>query len=124
MSRAVSAMKPRSSRNKPIFTQLTLEEEILSLQEVAPETLDHLPRLFAEAVVDSATKVLGAATGEALIRWIGDRRLRDPVQVYSRLDSFLMGGSDEMKHSIDQEFRRRVHGLYRLAMGVVATSQA
>jgi hypothetical protein len=124
MSRAVSAMKPSSTRHKLVITQLTLEEEILSLQEVAPETLDHLPRLFAGAVVDSATKVLGSATGEALIRYIGDRRLRDPAQVYSRLDSFLMGGSDEMKHSIDQEFRRRVHGLYRLAMGVVATSQA
>jgi len=124
MSRAVSAMKPGSDRHKLVITQLTLEEEIFSLQEVAPGILDHLPRLFAEAVVDSATKVLGTATGEALIRRIGDRRLKDPAQVYSRLDSFLMGGSDEMKHSIDQEFRRRVHGLYKQAMGVVATSQA
>jgi hypothetical protein len=124
MSRAISAMKPASGRHSPVITQLTLEAEILSLNQVAPEILEQLPGLFAEAVVDSATKVLGAATGEALIRCIGDSRLRDPTQVYARLDSFLLGGSDEMKRSIEHEFRRRVHGLYILAMGTVATSQA
>jgi hypothetical protein len=124
MSRAVAAMRLGIGRHKPVVTQLTLEEEILSLREVAPEALEQLPELFGGAVVDSATRVLGAATGEALIRCIGDSNLKDPAQVYSRLDSFLMGGSGEMKHSIDQEFRRRVHALYRLAMGVAATAQA
>jgi len=117
-------MGPASGRHRFVITRLTLEEEILSLREVVPEALEHLPGLFAESVVDSAARVLGAATGEALVRFIGDSRLKDPAQVYSRLDSFLMGGSDEMKRSIDNEFRRRVHGLYRLAMGVAATAQA
>lgn len=121
MSRAVSALR-HGSRQKHVFTHLTLEEEIFSLREVAPEALRDLPELFAESVVDSAAKVLGEATGEALVRCIGDGRLRDPTEVYSRLESFLMGGSDEMKQAIIATFKGKVHRIYRLTMEVAARS--
>ena len=124
MSRAVSAMNHFGSRQKPVFSQLTLEEEVFSLREVAPETLKQLPDLFAASVVDSAMKVLGEATGEALIRCIGDSRLKAPVEVYARRDSFLMGGSGEMKKAIVEAFRGRAHRVYKLTMEVAATRLA
>lgn len=121
MSREVSAMQ-HGTRQKLVFTHLTLEEEIFSIHEVAPEALRELPELFAESVVDSATRVLGEATGEALIRCIGDSRLKDPTEVYARLESFLMGGSDEMKNAIIAAFKSKVHRVYRLTMEVAARS--
>jgi hypothetical protein len=76
--------------------------------------------LFAESVVDASSKVLGEATGEALVRCIGDNKLRDPEQVYASLNSFLQGGSDEMRRAIVQSFRVRVHRVYRVTMELAA----
>ena len=121
MSRAISTVK-HAGRQKLVVTQLTLEEEVFSLREVAPEALKQLPELFAESVVDSAIKVLGEATGEALVRCIGDSRLRDPNEVYSRLEHFLLGGSEEMKDAIIEAFKARVHRVYKLTMEVAAKS--
>ena len=121
MSRAISTVK-HAGRQKLVVTQLTLEEEVFSLREVAPEALKQLPELFAESVVDSAIKVLGEATGEALVRCIGDGRLRDPNEVYSRLEHFLLGGSEEMKDAIIEAFKARVHRVYKLTMEVAAKS--
>jgi hypothetical protein len=112
-----SAQRPRSGHST---TVLTLEEEIFSLHSFAPEILAQLPRLFAESVVDASSKVVGDATGEALVRCIGDDRLRDPEQVYASLDSFLQGGSDEMRRAIVQSFSARVHRLYRITMELAA----
>ena len=122
MSHAISALRAGNAHAKFAPRKLTLEEEVFSLRELAPEALSQLPLLFAESVVASATQVLGEATGEALVRCIGDNRLKDPTEVYSRLDSFLMGGSDEMKEAIIQAFRSRVHRLYTLTVDVVARS--
>jgi len=122
MSREISTIRHGTPHQKQVFTRLTLEEEILSLNEMAPEALAQLPELFAEAVVDSATKVLGEATGEAFIRHIGDRRLKDPNEVYSRLDSFLKEGSDAMKEAIKAAFRHRVHQIYKLTVEVAESN--
>lgn len=120
MSQVVSDQGSTRVLPRTVPKQLTLEEEVLSLKALAPETLDQLPSLFAESVVASATKVLGETTGEAFIRCIGDGNLKDPSEVYDRLDSFLLGGSSEMKEAIVQAFRSRVHRLYKLTMQVAA----
>lgn len=93
---------------------------MFSLRALAPEVLDQLPLLFAQSVVESATRILGETTGEALVRFIGDSKLRDPGQVYSCLDSFLFGGSDEMKKAIVMTFSDRVHRLYKVTVEVAA----
>ena len=103
---------------------MTLEEEVLSLEQLAPHTLDQLPALFAESVVAVSTKVLGETTGEAFVRCIGDGKLRDPAEVYQRLDSFLLGGSGPIREAIMGEFRNRVHRLYRLTVQVAVDSAA
>ncbi len=121
MSQAVETRKVgRAQLRRPAVSQLSLEEEVFSLRTLAPETLNQLPTLFAESVVASAARVLGETTGEAFIRCIGDNRLKEPLEVYSRLDSFLLGGSEEMKKAIVQAFRNRVHRLYRLTLEVAA----
>jgi hypothetical protein len=103
-------------------SRLSLEEEILSLKTLSPETMAELPAIFAECVVDSASRILGEATGEALVRRIGDAKLRDPEAVYVSLDSFLQGGSGDMRGAIVQAFRTRVHGVYKLTMKVAQDS--
>ena len=118
------ALGAKGGSGKPAFTQMTLEEEVLSLKELAPYTLDQLPALFAESVVAVSTKVLGETTGEAFIRCIGDSKLSDPAEVYQKLDSFLLGGAGPIKEAIMEEFRNRVHRLYRLTVQVAVDSAA
>lgn len=118
------ALGAKGGLEKPAFTRMTLEEEVLSLKELAPYTLNQLPALYAESVVFAATKVLGETTGEAFIRCIGDSMLRDPAEVCQKLDSFLLGGSGPIKEAITDEFRNRVHRLYRLTVQVAVNSAA
>jgi hypothetical protein len=100
------------------FEGLTLEAEIRSLHSLAPESVAQLHTLFADAVVKSCSSVLGDTSGEALIRRIGDERLRSPDEVYGRVDALLGGGSETLKNSIRSSFRSRVHRLYRITMSV------
>ncbi len=113
VSKQRSALRKRSDNS-----HLSLEEEVLSLHAIAPSTLSQLPVLFAESVVDSASKILGEATGEALLRYIGDSELRDPEAVYSRLNSFLRGGSDDMRRAIAKTFTSKVHTLYLITIEI------
>ena len=121
MSKAV-ASTARSATFERVsgFTGLTLEAEIRSLYSLAPDSLEQLPTLFSESVVKSCGSVLGEASGEALVRRIGDRRLKSPEMVYGRVDSLLLGGSGDIKRVIKRAFRSKVHGLYRLVMKIQA----
>jgi hypothetical protein len=121
MSWTVTASR-RKSVTGPVrvFSGLTLEAEILSLYSLAPDTVEQLPALFSESVVKSCTSVLGEASGEALVRRIGDSRLQSPYQVYTRIDSFLSKGADILKEAIRNGFRERVHRLYRVVMNLEA----
>jgi hypothetical protein len=117
MSLTVEATRGKKAQlPKQTQVRLTVEEEIFSLQELAPQALARLPEIFAESVVDSATKILGESTGEALIRCIGDSKLRDPDRVYARLDDFLHDGSDEIRKAIAKMFASKVHLLYKLSL--------
>jgi hypothetical protein len=119
MAIAVTDSRRRSaSKRSADYSGLTLETEIRSLHSLAPESVAQLPTLFAESVVKSCSSVLGETSGEALVRRIGDRRIRRPDYAFSRIDSLLRGGSDTLKRSIKSSFRARVHRLYKITLGI------
>lgn len=91
---------------------------------MAPTTAAQLPTLFAESVVKSCTGVLGESSGEALVRRIGDRRLTNPEEVYAKVDSLLLGGSEGLKRAIRRSFRADVHRLYAVTMDLRAPLMA
>lgn len=124
MSQAVAASRLRPAYYWGAgFGGLSLEAEIRSLVTMAPGSASQLPSLFAESVVKSCSSVLGESTGEALVRRIGDKKLGNPDEAYSRIDSLLLGGSDSLKRSIRASFRAKVHRLYRHAMTVQYPTQ-
>ena len=96
------------------------EAEIRSLYSLAPENVRQLPTLFAESVVESCSTIVGASSGEALVRSIGDERLRSPEITFRRIDMVLGGGSQELKKAIKLRFRSKVHRLYRISMSLEA----
>lgn len=94
----------------------TMEEEIFSLNSLVPDLMEQLPVIFSESVINSVTSILGDATAEALIRHIGEDKLGSPAKVYESLDSFLQGGSGVLKGAILEEFRVKVHKLFKMTM--------
>ncbi len=121
MASVLAVSKQKSAiRAKSFRARLSLEEEILSLNSLAPRCLSQLPELFSESVVDAASRILGEATGEALVRCVGDSKLRDPDAVYDSLDSFLGGGAGDVKKVIQRVFAGKVHNLYRITLEVVS----
>jgi hypothetical protein len=97
-------------------TDQTLEEELFTLHTLTPGLVEKIPSLFSESVVTSVMGILGENPGEALIRGIGDESLVDPTEAYERLDSLLQGGSEILKAAIREEFRVKVHRLYKMTM--------
>ena len=94
----------------------TLEEEILTVNSLAPGMVARLPLLFSDSVIDSVTNILGENSGEALIRSIGEERLMSPEETYESIDSVLRGGSEILKAAIREDFRVRVHRLYTMTI--------
>jgi hypothetical protein len=119
MAIAVTASRRKTVSSRVLgFDGLGLEAEIRSLHSLAPESVAQLPTLFAESVVRSCSSILGETSGEALIRRIGDKRLRSPEEVYERVDALLRGGSETLKKSIKGSFRTKVHRLYKITLDV------
>jgi hypothetical protein len=87
---------------------------------MAPENAIQLPRLFAESVVEACSTVAGTASGEALVRRIGDERILMPAETFRRIDALLGGGSDTLKRTIQTKFRSKVHRLYKISMSLEA----
>ena len=93
----------------------TMEEEIFGLNSMVPDLKEQLPRIFSDSVVTSVMSIMGDAAGEALIRHIGEDKLTKPTLVYDSLDSFLHEGSAVVKGAILEEFRVKIHKLYKVA---------
>ena len=117
-----SSARKLSSPRAVTFNRITLEAEIRSLYSLKPESLKQLSTLFANAVVEACTSLTGVSTGEALLRRIGDEKLRSPVETYEQIDTLLHGGSETLKAAIEQRFRIKVHRLYKMSMNLEARS--
>ena len=87
----------------------TVEEDLLSLQALAPDMAEDLHSLFKEAVTYSLVGILGANEARALVRQIAGTDLESPYAVFETLDSFLHGGSQTLRNAIVEEFRVNVH---------------
>src|SRR5215831_17851196 len=111
-----ASVQKRAMRHISGLIAETMEEEIFALNSIEPKLTKQLPSIFADSVVRSASSILGEATGEALIRRIGEDKLKNPASVYQSLDEFLQGGADFLKGAIREEFRVRVHKLYRMTL--------
>jgi hypothetical protein len=95
----------------------TMEEEIFTLDALEHDVIALLPSLFSHSVMNSMKNILGENSGEALIRSIGEERLTNSEEVYASLDSIFHGGSEVLKIAIREDFRVRVHRLYKMRLG-------
>jgi hypothetical protein len=117
-----AALQRKAVKHMSRLIAQTMDEEIMNLNAFMPDLTKRLPSIFADSVLNSFSSILGEATGEALVRFIGEDNLESPSEVYDRLDEYLQGGSELVKGAILEEFRVRIHKLYKMATNAVAKS--
>jgi hypothetical protein len=87
----------------------TIEEDLLTLQALAPDMAEDLHSLFKEAVTYSLGNILGENEARVLLRRIAGTDFESPYSVFEALDSILHGSSQILKDAIVEEFRVNVH---------------
>jgi hypothetical protein len=97
----------RSSRKQ------TLEEELLTLQALAPDIIEDLRPLFKEAVINSLTHILGENGAKAVVRLTAGTNFESPNEVFAALDLIFQEGTQFLRHAIVEEFRANLHRLLK-----------
>jgi len=87
----------------------TLEEDLISIQALAPDMVEDLHSLFKEAVVNSLANTLGRNEARALMRLMTRTDFESPREVFEALDSIFYEGSQILRDAIVEEFRVNVH---------------
>lgn len=100
---------PDQVRECPSSRRQTLEEELHTLQALAPDMIEDLRSIFEEAVTDSLANILEENEARALIILMGGTEFGSPHDVFAALDSILHDGSQILKGAITGEFRASVH---------------
>lgn len=87
----------------------SLEEDIITLHSMAPDSTVELRSIFKEATLDASTNILDESTAQALMFHIREANLGSQYEIMAYLDSLLRDGSAIMKAAIMAEFRAKVH---------------
>lgn len=89
----------------------TLEEEIFSINAIAPELLEHLPGLFEEAVRGSLTSMLGNTESKSVLASLSHVGLGNRLEVFRSLNSAYGHRASPLQKAVDRSFQALVHGL-------------
>jgi hypothetical protein len=89
--------------------RLTVEEELLTLQAIAPDMVEDLYSLFEQAVADSLANILEESGAKALVKLMEESNIESPPEVFATLDSIFHEGSKTLKSAITEEFHIGVH---------------
>jgi len=89
----------------------TVEEDLLTLNAMAPDLLEHVPVLFEETVRGSLSYMLGAKASRSMLEWFRANELTDRSGVFARLTSVYGERASPLQNMIDRVFGMRVHEL-------------
>jgi hypothetical protein len=87
----------------------TVEEELLTLQTLAPDTIEDLYHVFEETVIDSLVRILGENGATAAVILMAETNFESPSGVFAALDSIFQEGSQFLRRTIVEEFRASLH---------------
>jgi len=104
LERIVRSTSPRVTGERQ-----NLEEEIRTLQVLAPGVTEEFRSMFDSAVATTLARMLPRTMAEALSTLIRGSASMGPYEVYSALESIFHEGSQILISGIRDEFRVSVH---------------
>jgi hypothetical protein len=100
----------------------SIEEELRTLNAMAPELLEEMPRLFKEAVVDSIRSEMGRKDFGLVLQSLPGIGPEHRPYVFRFLDSLYGDKARELEEAIDRRFRTEVRQLLRKAKRIESAS--
>ncbi len=94
----------------------SVEEDLFTLNAVAPSLLRQLPALFEEAVKDTLAFFLGTKESTGVLSYFRGVPLTDRSEVFGKLDSLYLDRASPLQRGIDRAFQIRVHRLVTQVM--------
>jgi len=88
-----------------------VEEDLLTLNVIAPDLLERVPVLFAETVRESLSYMLGTKESGNVLGWFRESELANRAGVFDRLVSVYGAKASPIQKVIDRVFGMRVHEL-------------
>lgn len=88
-----------------------LEQDLFTLNAMAPDLLVCVPALFEESVKESLGYVLGMKETRGVLTWFREAELESRPEVFTRLASRYGDRASPLEKMIDQAFAKRVHDL-------------
>jgi hypothetical protein len=92
----------------------SIEEDLFSLNAMAPDLLEHVPALFEETVRGSLNHTLGTRESGAVLAHLSASELASRQAVFARLASLYGEEASSLQKMIDRAFAIRVQDLLRL----------
>ena len=89
----------------------TVEEDLLTLNAMAPDLLEHVPVLFEETVRGALSYMLGGKESGNVLAWFRGDELTNRQGVFARLASVYGERASPIQKMIDRVFGIRVHEL-------------
>jgi hypothetical protein len=91
----------------------SVEQDLFTLNAIAPDLLEHVPVIFEATVRESLTYMLGSKESRGVLAWFRGNELASRQWVFARLLSVYGTRSSALESMIDRVFGMRVHDLLR-----------
>jgi hypothetical protein len=88
-----------------------VEQDLFTLNAVAPSLLEQLPTIFEDAVRESLAYMLGRIESKCVLASFSPDQLVDRSEVFGRLVSLYNSRASPLQKGIDWAFQKRVHQL-------------
>jgi hypothetical protein len=109
-ARMISSELKIEARNRTDFGRMDgLEQDLFTLNAMAPDLLDQVPAMFEEAVRESLGYMLGMKESKGVLAWFREAELASRPEVFTRLASRYGDRASPLKTMIDEAFKNRVH---------------
>jgi hypothetical protein len=89
----------------------SVEEDLFTLDAMAPQLLGQVPVLFEQTVKDTLSYMLGAKESADVIAWFRSSELGSRPGVFARLLTVYGDKASPLESVIDRVFGMRVHQL-------------
>jgi hypothetical protein len=90
-----------------------VEQDLFTLNAIAPDLLEQVPVIFEATVRESLTYMLGSNESRGVLGWFRDNELASRQWVFSRLAAVYGERASPLQNMIDRVFGMRVHDLLR-----------
>jgi hypothetical protein len=111
-----ATLADNTAENLRILSKQSFEEQLSTLNSLAPEAIASLPVVFKVAALSSINRMLDRRNAGILLVLLRGTDLGDQWAVFAALDRFAYRRTAVLKRAISTEFQSRVRNMVKKAI--------